>query len=93
MQEEIEKQIKQDNNNYLDAWIPLDYAQAYLIMDEIEASMMALYDFYEGMTKQLQSPLVFTKINTHMLKLAEKGYDDVKAVREFKERLYEQNRG
>ncbi|MBV9020997.1 MAG: hypothetical protein JOZ71_09820 [Ktedonobacteraceae bacterium] len=93
MQEEIEKQIKQDNNNYLDSWIPLDYAQAYLIMNEIEASMMALYDFYERMTRQLQSPLVFTKINTHMLKLAEKGYDDVKAVREFKERLYEQNRG
>ncbi|MBV9690039.1 MAG: hypothetical protein JO202_10035 [Ktedonobacteraceae bacterium] len=93
MQEEIEKQIKQDNNNYLDAWIPLDYAQAYLIMDEVEASMMALSDFYERMTKQLQSPLVFTKINIHMLKLTEKGYDDVKAVREFKERLYEQNRG
>src|SRR5260370_1471269 len=89
MQKEIEQQIKQDNNNYLDAWMPLDYAQAYLTMNQIEASMTSLYDFYEKMTKQLQSPLVFAKINTHMIKIARKGYNDVKAVRKFKERLHE----
>lgn len=86
LKEEIEKQIKQDNNNYLDAWIPLDYAQAYLAMNEIESSMTALHDFYEKMTKQLQSPLALTKVNTHLLILKKKGYDDIKAVREFKER-------
>jgi transcriptional regulator with XRE-family HTH domain len=84
---EIEKQIKLDNNNYLTAWIPLDYAQAYLTMDEVDESMTALYNFYLRMTGQLQSPLVFTKINTHMIKLKKKGYNDIKAVKDFREKL------
>lgn len=87
MKKEIEEQIQQDNNNYLDAWMPLDYAQAYLVMNEVEASMAALYDFYERMTKQLQSPLALIKVNTHMLKIKRKGYEDVKAVRDFKKLL------
>jgi tetratricopeptide (TPR) repeat protein len=90
VKEEIERQIKEDNNYYLNAWIPLDYAQAYLIMNEVEASMASLYDFYDRMTKQLQSPLALTKVNTHILKINKKGYSDVKAVKEFKERLHAQ---
>jgi transcriptional regulator with XRE-family HTH domain len=86
MKEEIEKQIKQDNNNYLDAWIPLDYAQAYLVMNEVESSITALHAFYDRMTRQLQSPLAFTKVKAHLLKIKDKGCSDVKAVKEFKER-------
>jgi tetratricopeptide (TPR) repeat protein len=41
MLEEITKQIKADHNTRLYAWIPLDWARAYLMLNEIEASANA----------------------------------------------------
>ena len=38
MQEDITKHIKADRNTRLYAWIPLDWARAYLMLNEIEAS-------------------------------------------------------
>src|SRR5438067_12737988 len=41
MQEDITKQIRADHNIRLYAWIPLDWARAYLILNEIEAGANA----------------------------------------------------
>src|SRR5436305_10764483 len=40
MQEAITKQIKADHNTRLRAWIPLDWARAYLMLNEIRQAQM-----------------------------------------------------
>jgi len=69
------------------SWIPLDYAQAYLTIGEVEESIKELRDFYERMKNQLQSPLGFGKVSIHLRKIHAKGYGDVRAVREFEQSL------
>ncbi len=87
MRQEIDQRIRLDNNNYLRAWMPLDYAQAYLNTGEVEESLKELMDFHQRMVNELQSPLVFAKIARHMRKIEEKGYGDIKAVKNFREAI------
>ena len=93
IRQDIEQRIRQDNNNYLAAWMPLDYAQAYLVIGEVEESIKELQNFYRNMNRQLQSPLGFEKVAAHMRKLHEKGYGNVQAVREFEEALHREPAG
>jgi len=90
MRKEIDQRIVEDNNNYLYAWIPLDYAQAYLVIGEVEQSIQELQDFYGRMRNQLQSPLGLGKVLIHLRELHVKGYGDIQAVREFEKALHEE---
>jgi len=44
--QKIERVIEAENNNYMRAWLPLDFAQAYMTMGEAEESIKELRDFY-----------------------------------------------
>jgi transcriptional regulator with XRE-family HTH domain len=80
---EIEKQVKQENNIYLEMWLPLDYAQAYLAMGEIEQSIQSLESFTKSI-KNYHSKRLNSRIKSHLDKLDATGYSDVPCVKRFK---------
>lgn len=60
MREEIEEQIKKDNNNRLDAWIHLDWAKAYSMQGKVEESVKEGHDFYVK-AQAMQSPHILAR--------------------------------
>ena len=80
---EIEKNIEREQHAYLKMWLPLDYAQCYMLLGEVEESVQCLCQFYENI-KQHKSQRVFSCIPKHLRQLDERGYSDVKSVRDFK---------
>ncbi len=86
MQKEITRQIDIDNNTWLRAWIPLDWARAYLMLNEIEKSVEEARKFFYRASK-LQSPHTISRAYDHLITLEEAGYADVKAVQDFRDEL------
>ena len=86
MQEEIARQIKLDYNTRLEAWMPLDYAKAYFMLQEIEESVKYGLELLHR-ALSTQSPHIVTKAYDHLITLEEAGYADIKAVQNFREEL------
>nr|BBH86794.1 hypothetical protein KTC_15450 [Thermosporothrix sp. COM3] len=85
---DIERQIEEDNNRWLHAWVPLDYARAYRAIGEIEASVAEARTFFKrGLT--LQSPHVVSRSVAFLQELEEAGYQTVTAVKELHEEILE----
>lgn len=86
MKEEIKSQIALEANIWLDAWIPLDWARAYLMTGKIDQSVQACQEFYQK-AKLLKSPhaksRAYRLINT--IELA--GYEDIQVVKDFRQML------
>ncbi len=85
MREEIEAQIKKDNNSRLAAWIHLDWAKAYSTLGKIEESVNEGRDFYV-MAQAMQSPHILTRAKRFANGLM-KNYKDVQAVKDFYEEV------
>ncbi|HLZ56418.1 MAG TPA: helix-turn-helix transcriptional regulator [Ktedonosporobacter sp.] len=87
---EIDAQIDVENNIYLKMWMPLDYAQSFMLMDEIETSIKWLEVFYRNI-KNYQSARLHSSIRRHLDKLDKLGYAKLPAVKDFKNMYYSRN--
>jgi transcriptional regulator with XRE-family HTH domain len=83
--QEIDNHIAQENNTYLKMWIPLDYAQSFMLMREIETSIKWLETFYASI-KNYKSARIHSRINRHLNQLDGLGYADLPEVKDFKSR-------
>ena len=86
MQEEITHQIKLDRNTRLHAWIPLDWARAYFMLNEIEESAKAGREFFHR-SLELQSPQAINRAFEHLIKLEQAGYTDREEVQQFRDEV------
>lgn len=85
---EINNQITKENNTYLKMWIPLDYAQCFMLMGEIEESIKCLKDFYDAI-KGYGSKRLYGRVERHLVQLEKRGYADLPIVKNFKDMHYE----
>lgn len=86
MQEEIKNQIALEANIWLDAWIPLDWARAYLMLGQIDKCVQAGQEFYQK-AKLLKSPHAKSRAYRLLNTIAAAGYNDVQAVKNFRQML------
>jgi hypothetical protein len=64
-------------------WMPLDYAQSFMLMDEIETSITWLETFYESI-KNYKSLRLQSKVERHLTQLDKLGYANLPVVKRFK---------
>jgi hypothetical protein len=83
---DITRQIKQDQNNRLHAWIPLDWARAYLMLGEVEESVKEATEFYKRALAML-APHAIRRAYSFADELVASGYGDVRVVMDFRELL------
>jgi hypothetical protein len=81
-----EPQIKEGQNTRLRAWIPLDWARAYLMLDEIEASVNAGIELLHR-AADTQAPHILTHAEEHLIKLEKAGHTDREEVQQFRNEL------
>jgi len=86
MREEIEEQIRADQDARLAAWIPLDWAKAYRMLGEIEECVSLGRTFYHGAVA-LCSPHATNQATLLLRALEKDGYGDARAVQAFREEL------
>jgi hypothetical protein len=86
MKDEITRQIDLTHNTWLHAWIPLDWARAYLLINEIGESVKAGREFFRC-TLALQLPHAISRAYQHLIALEEAGYADLSVVRNFRDEL------
>jgi transcriptional regulator with XRE-family HTH domain len=86
LRDEITQQIEREGNTWLRAWIPLDWAKAYFMQREIEASMEAGLEFLRR-AQAIQSPHAVSRAYEFLMEVEDAGYADVQAVKEFREEL------
>ncbi|SHF34511.1 Helix-turn-helix [Seinonella peptonophila] len=86
MKEEIQNQIALEANIWLDAWIPLDWARANLMLGQIEKSVEAGLEFYRK-AKLLKSPHAKSRAYRLLNTLESSGYSDHQAVIDFRNML------
>jgi transcriptional regulator with XRE-family HTH domain len=86
MREEITKQIEEDKNNRLAAWIRLDWAKAYSMLGEIEESVKEGRAFYVK-AQTMQSPHALTRAKRFANDLI-KDYKDVQIVKNLHEEVH-----
>lgn len=79
---DIEKEMEKDNNWWLHAWLPLDYAHAYMSNNDIENAVKAGINFYQRVSV-LQAPHAFNRVLKLINEMNDNGYGDVKAVKDF----------
>lgn len=84
----ITKQIEADNNTRLHAWIPLDWARAYLMLGDIEQSVNEAREFMLRV-QAMKAPHAISRVHTFADELETLGYGDVQEVREFKAEVQE----
>jgi hypothetical protein len=87
---EIDIQIAKENNVYLKMWIPLDYAQSFMLMNEIETSIQWLEIFYNNI-RNYESVRISSTIEKHLDQLDNLGYANLPVVKNFKDMYYEIN--
>jgi len=88
MQETITKQIKADHNTRLNAWIPLDWARAYLMLNDIEASANAGIELLHRAI-DAQAPQIISRAEEHLIKLEKTGYTDREEVQQLRHEVNE----
>jgi transcriptional regulator with XRE-family HTH domain len=86
MKEEIKNQIALEANIWLDAWIPLDWARAYLMLGQIDKCVQEGREFYRK-AKLLKSPHAKSRAYRLLNTIKEAGYSDVQSVKEFQQIL------
>lgn len=86
MQRDITKQIKADNNIRLFSWIPLDWARAYLMLNEIEESAKAGMELLHRAV-DAQAPHIIRRAEEHLIKLEEAGYTEINEVQQLHHEL------
>jgi hypothetical protein len=86
MRDEIALQIDLTHNTWLHAWIPLDWARAFFMLNEIEESVKEGLEFINR-ASALESPHAMSRAYGHLIRLENAGYADVEAVRNFREQL------
>ena len=84
---EIDAQVAKENNTSLRMWMPLDYAQSFMKINEIEASIQWLEKFYEGI-RNYKSARVSSTVERHLDQLSKLGYANIPAVKDFKNMYY-----
>jgi tetratricopeptide (TPR) repeat protein len=85
MRQEIEEQIRKDNNYRLAAWIPLDWAKAYKMQGKIEESVNEGRAFY-AQAQAMQSPHIISRAKRFANGLMN-DYNDVQLVKDFYEEV------
>lgn len=85
MREEIEEQIKKDDNNRLGTWIHLDWAKAYRMQDKIEESVREGRDFYTK-AQAMQSPHIVRRARRFVNGLM-RDYKDLQIVKDLYEEV------
>lgn len=83
---EVEAQIDATNNTWLYAWIPADYARAYLMLGEVEMSVAEGRIFLERALR-LQSPHAISRAYGHLAQLEAAGFANERAVRGFRDEI------
>lgn len=83
----IEVQAEKDNNKRLLAWLPLDWARAFLQQGEIEAAVKEGREFHRRAV-ELGSPHAISRASRLVKEMEAAGYGDVATVRELKDDLY-----
>jgi transcriptional regulator with XRE-family HTH domain len=83
LRDEISRQITSDRDLRLHAWIPLDWARAYLRLGEIGASVDAARAFYSRVAA-MGSPHAQRHATRFLGELAAAGYADAPDVRELR---------
>ncbi|HIH37301.1 MAG TPA: helix-turn-helix transcriptional regulator [Methanocellales archaeon] len=91
MKEEIKSQIALEANLWLDAWIPLDWARAYLMLDQFDKSVQAAQEFYRK-AKLLKSNHAKSRAYRFLNTIEAAGYSDVQAVKDFRHMLDNEDR-
>jgi tetratricopeptide (TPR) repeat protein len=86
MQEEIKSQIALEANIWLDAWIPLDWARAYLMLGQVDKSVEAGQEFFRK-AKLLKSPHAKSRAYRLLNTIEAAGYGGVQAVKDFRHML------
>lgn len=86
IQEAITKQIKADHNTRLHAWIPLDWARAYFLLNEMEASANAGRELLHR-AAEAQAPHILTRAEKHLIKLEEAGHSDLEEVQQLRHEM------
>ena len=86
LKEEIEQAIERDQDTRLHAWIPLDWAHAYLQLHEPEEGIKAAREFYTRVTA-MQSPHALSQVGLYLRDVEAAGYAQVHAVQAFREEL------
>lgn len=83
MKEEIKSQIALEANIWLDAWIPLDWARAYLMLNQVDQSVEAGLEFYRK-AKLLKSPHAKSRAYRLLNTIEAAGYSNVQSVKDFR---------
>ncbi|SFX78119.1 hypothetical protein SAMN04487866_1259 [Thermoactinomyces sp. DSM 45891] len=83
MKGDIEKQIALEANTWLDAWIPLDWARAHLMLGQIEESVYEGREFYRKATL-LKSPHAKSRAYRLLNTMETSGYSENPSVKEFR---------
>jgi transcriptional regulator with XRE-family HTH domain len=91
MRADITLQIDLTHNTWLHAWIPLDWARAYFMLNEIEESVNEGLEFFHR-ASSLQSPHAISRAYGHLITLEDAGYADMQAVQHFREQLEQAQR-
>lgn len=86
MQEDITKQIKADHNTRLHAWIPLDWARAYFMLNKIEESAKAGTELLHR-AAETQAPHILSRAEKHLIKLEKAGYTEIEEVQHYRYEL------
>jgi tetratricopeptide (TPR) repeat protein len=90
MKDRIREQIKVEGNVWLDAWIPLDWARAYVMLGDPEKSVEAGLEFYNK-ASILKSPHAKSRAYRLLNTLEGAGYAQVPAVKRLKAILDQDN--
>jgi len=88
MKDEIIRQIREDNNTRLEAWVYLDWARAYLMLHEVEAGIQEFRHFLKR-AATLKSDHAIQRAYEYLRDLENVGYGDVQDVRNFRDELKE----
>jgi hypothetical protein len=84
MKEENKSQIALEANIWLDAWIPLDWARAHLMLGEIDKCVQAGEVFYQK-AKFLKSPHAKSRAYRLLNTIEAVRYSDVQSVKDFRQ--------
>ncbi len=85
---EIDVQVSEENNTYLKMWMPLDYAQSFMLTDDIETSVKWLDIFYDSI-RSYKSVRIHSSVERHLDQLDNLGYTNLQVVKTFKDKYYE----
>jgi len=86
MKEEIQRQIAIEGNVWLDAWIPLDWARAHLMLGHVDESVEFGREFYHKAVA-IKSPHAKSRAIRLLNTLELAGYGQAQAVKDFRREL------